>query len=132
MFPNVSKTGKKRVKTSKTSNSYYCECCDYNTSRKNNWQRHLLSKRHKKKCNQNVTFCNQNEQKNEQKRADVYFCRDCGKTYKSRMGLWRHKKKCQKSIEKGTKKRVPIGIDEEIKLMDTKQLVDYAKINTYR
>ena len=111
-------------KMSKTSNLFICAECDYSTSRKNNWQRHLLSKKHKKKCFQMFPNCFQNEQKNEQKRANVYFCRDCGKTYKTRTGLWKHKKKCQKSIEKGTKKKVPIGIDEEIKLveLETKKL----------
>ncbi len=52
-------------KMSKMSNSYYCGVCDYTTSRKNNWERHLLSKKHKKRCNQNVTCVQKNEQ-NEQ------------------------------------------------------------------
>ena len=114
----------KTSKMSKTSNLFICAGCDYTTSRKNNWQRHLLSKRHIKKASRNVTKTSRNEQKNEQKRANVYLCSDCGKTYKSRNGLWHHKKKCLKSIEKGTKKRVPVGIDEEIKLveLETKKL----------
>ncbi len=57
-------------KTSKTSNSYYCGVCDYKTSRKNNWERHLLSKKHQKKCHQNVTYV----QKNEQKTSKIFSC----------------------------------------------------------
>ena len=77
-------------KTSKTSNSFFCQCCDYKTSRKNNWERHLLSKKHQKKCNQNVTFV----PKNEQKTSKIFSCEICGKNYKSRMGIYRHKKIC--------------------------------------
>ena len=37
---------------------YYCEFCDYTTSHKSHYEKHLNTKKHKKKCNQNVTFCN--------------------------------------------------------------------------
>jgi protein-arginine kinase activator protein McsA len=77
-------------KMSKMSNSYFCEYCDYNTSRKNNWERHLLSKKHQKKCHLSVTYV----QKNEQKTSRTFSCETCGKNYKSRNGLWKHKKIC--------------------------------------
>ena len=91
MFPNVSKTSKKGVKTSKTSNEYCCEFCDYITSRKNNWDRHLSSKKHIKKAFPNVSKA---FPKTGKKRAKVYICEHCGEEYKNRSGLWKHKKKC--------------------------------------
>jgi len=91
-------------KTSKTSNSYYCGVCDYKTSRKNNWERHLLSKKHQKKCHQNVTYV----QKNEQKTSKIFSCEHCNKSYKSRNGLWKHKKTCVPVNMKIDNKQPPI------------------------
>ena len=78
---------KKRVKTSIYK---YCKFCDYTASQKSNWDRHLLTKKHKKKCHLSVTCV----QKNEYKTSKKYFCELCGKKYKSRNGLWKHKKNC--------------------------------------
>jgi len=91
-------------KTSKTSNSYFCKCCDYITSRKNNWERHLLSKKHQKKRHLSVTYV----QKNEQKKSKIFSCEQCGKSYKSRNGLWKHKKTCVPVNMKAESKPVPI------------------------
>ena len=42
----------KVAKSSNTIHKFYCECCDYTTSRKNNYDKHLLTKKHQmfKKC----------------------------------------------------------------------------------
>ena len=37
-------------KVAKSSNSYYCKCCDYITSKKFNWLKHLNTQKHLKKC----------------------------------------------------------------------------------
>ena len=91
-------------KMSKTSNSYFCQCCDYVTSRKNNWERHLASKKHKKKCHLSVTYV----QKNEQKTSKIFSCEQCGKCYKSRNGLWKHKKTCVPVNMKAESQPAPI------------------------
>lgn len=101
-------------KVAKSSKSYFCEICDYYTSRKNNLDKHFKTKKHREKCNQNVTFCN--IEKVAQKHSTnikVFNCDNCGKTYKSRMGLWRHKKKCEKTNEFITMKK-----DEYIKVLE--------------
>ena len=82
---------KKRVKTSIYN---YCKFCDYTASQKSNWERHLLTKKHKKKCHLSVTCV----QKNEYKTSKNYSCEQCGKCYKSRNGLWKHSKKCKKVV----------------------------------
>jgi len=76
----------------KTSFYNYCECCDYTASQKSNWQRHLLTKKHKNKC---FTFVSKTSKKGVKSKFECEFC---NKVYKSRTTLWRHRKKC--SLEK--------------------------------
>ena len=67
-------------KEQKEQTKFYCEKCDFFTSRKANWQRHILTAKHKKITNGI---------------AKKYEC-ICGKSYKFSSGLSRHKKKCKK------------------------------------
>ena len=79
-------------KVAKSSKSFFCECCDYTTSRKSSWEKHLLTNKHKNNC---FTFVS----KSCKKVANITFkCELCNKVCKSRTTLWRHKKKC--SLEK--------------------------------
>ena len=80
MFPNVTKTSKKRVE------KYECKKCDYETSYKYNWERHIMTRKHKM-----ITNDNKNESKRVKK--SEYVC-ECGKNYKFLSGLSRHKKQC--------------------------------------
>ena len=61
--------------------------CDFTTSKQSNYEKHLLTKKHKMAENQ------QNQQEKCQKVPNNYVC-ECGKTYKERTGLWKHKKIC--------------------------------------
>ena len=70
-------------KEQKEQTKFYCEKCDFFTSRKANWQRHILTAKHKKITNGNISV-----KKNQ--------CSHCMKVYKFRSGLSRHKKKCPK------------------------------------
>ena len=69
--------------------NFCCKICDYNTSRSSQYDRHLLTTKHI-----NSTKFNSLEQISSNK----HNCNNCGKNYKDRSGLWKHKKKC-KSIE---------------------------------
>ena len=71
----------------KSSEKFHCEICDYFTSRKSQFDRHILTDKHKQQ--QNSTFINEKVPKS----SNTFTC-DCGKEYKDRSGLWRHKKKC--------------------------------------
>uniref|UniRef100_A0A6C0ATK4 C2H2-type domain-containing protein n=1 Tax=viral metagenome TaxID=1070528 RepID=A0A6C0ATK4_9ZZZZ len=77
----------------KVANKYYCEICDYGTSKTNNYKKHLMTTKHEQ-----VTLCNKNVAKVaiEQNTDDIssYSCEICLKKYITRSGLWRHKKKC--------------------------------------
>ena len=57
---------------------YNCKSCNFYTSKKTDYDRHLKTLKHKKKCNKSGVKLN--------------FVCECGKSYSSRGGLWKHKK----------------------------------------
>jgi hypothetical protein len=75
-------------KMGKSSINFCCEHCDYNTSRKSQYDRHLLTDKHKMVVNMlNLNIV-------EPKSSQLYKC-ICGKTYKYDSGYYRHKKNCE-------------------------------------
>ena len=68
-------------KPEKTCKIYKCETCEYVTRDKQDYNRHLSTRKHKRK--QMETNVSPNFQ-----------CSNCDKTYKTRAGLWKHKKTC--------------------------------------
>ena len=86
------KKGQKRTK------NYCCELCDFNTSHKNKFERHLSTLKHKKRANdtkmiQNDTFLSFFQKKGPQGKCSQYAC-ECGKIYRYNSGLYRHKNTC--------------------------------------
>jgi hypothetical protein len=75
-------------KPPKNAISFYCDSCDFKCCKQSDWNRHLLTSKHKKSTES--TFINE-------KSANTYCCDNCGSEYKDRSGLWRHSKKCQKA-----------------------------------
>jgi hypothetical protein len=73
----------------KNAEIFYCKSCDFKTSKQSNYNKHLLTAKHKKS-----TKINKNQQKNAEPILKHFTC-ECGRTYKDRSGLWRHKKKCR-------------------------------------
>lgn len=71
--------------------NFYCKKCNYITSKKNNFERHILSRKHQKD-DAWMTKNEQNEQ-NEQNSKKIFEC-GCGKKYKFRQGLHKHQQKC--------------------------------------
>jgi|TARA_B110000285_G_C15043581_1_gene573094 hypothetical protein len=61
--------------------TYYCETCDFISSKKSNYDTHLTTAKHHARLN-----------RTEKKQAQ-FECY-CGKTYKARNSLWYHKQKC--------------------------------------
>ena len=66
---------------------FLCESCQYNCCKKSDFEKHLLSLKHK--GNETGDKCNRKFAKNVE-----LTCNVCNKIYKSRTGLWRHKKTC--------------------------------------
>ena len=69
----------------KVPNIFVCELCDYSSSRKSQYERHILTSKH-----QNLTNVNNLSSES----SNNFNCKNCNKNYKSRVGLWNHKKKC--------------------------------------
>ena len=64
---------------------FYCEKCDYGTSKKSSYTNHLTSSKHIKTTNNNEIM---------PKICSKHECKNCKKIYNDRAGLWRHKQKC--------------------------------------
>jgi hypothetical protein len=75
--------------TPKKPNIFICEKCDFSSSQKKDFNRHMLTKKH----NSNDYQCFSTEKP----KKTPYECM-CGKTYKDNSGLWRHKQKCKTNI----------------------------------
>jgi len=73
---------------------YECKACDYTTMRERDFNKHLLTRKHKK-----LRLLEQNlEQKSPT--SEKYICEKCGKIYKARNSLWYHKQGCGKKQKK--------------------------------
>ena len=64
---------------------FNCIFCDYSSSRKSQYDRHVLTSKHKNLTNANNLSSDS---------SNIFNCKNCNKNYKSRVGLWNHKKKC--------------------------------------
>jgi hypothetical protein len=64
---------------------FVCKNCDYQSNHKGQYARHLTTPKHK-----NQQFSTQNTTKT--------FACECGRNYKERTGLWKHKKICSAKV----------------------------------
>ena len=78
-------------KTSKNIKHFSCEVCDFICCKKGDWNRHIIRPKHI-----NLTESNNNVT---EKTSINNVCDICFKEYKSRNGLWNHKKKCNKEVK---------------------------------
>ena len=74
------------IKTPENAEKYMCESCDFKCNKQSEYNRHILTAKHKRMTN---------DYDNNYKNAASYTC-ECGKEYKHRQGLYAHKKKCAK------------------------------------
>ena len=86
----------------KVATNYCCETCDYVTSRKSSYDKHILTAKHKVATSFNILnkeITEKGEKKVVQPMDAVvtereFICSTCKKEYKSRVGLWYHSKHC--------------------------------------
>ena len=82
-------------KVAKVAQKYFCECCDYKCCRKNNFEKHLSTAKHKKL--QNMIKSDKimiNSDEKVAKVANEEFVCLCGKSYKHKRSLWYHQTTC--------------------------------------
>ena len=70
----------------KLAKKFVCEKCDYKCCKLSDHDKHLLTLKHKKDDAEDIL--------DDTKLAIHFFC-ECGKEYKHRQGLWKHKRTCQ-------------------------------------
>ena len=100
---------------------YTCSFCDFECFKKYDWERHILTLKHSMETNGN--------QMETKKGQNIQFlCEKCGKEYKNRAGLWKHKQKCV-SIANCNKEEINTNNDEintnidEINIKDKDALI---------
>ena len=104
----------------KSSEKFHCEKCHYFTSRKSQFDRHILTDKHNQQ--QKSTFFNEKVPKS----SNTFNC-VCGKEYKDRSGLWKHNKNCKNNFEIDTKNEGPT--DKEIMMIVVQQNAMLIKEN---
>jgi hypothetical protein len=94
-------------KSGKIRKIFHCKECDYTTSDKKDYSKHLLTAKHKK-----LTRTDKKIRKNPEKNDTEYehIC-ECGKTYKHRQSLHKHQVKCKYVNEE--KEKVEEKVEEE-------------------
>jgi hypothetical protein len=111
-------------KNSEKLGDYSCEKCHFNTCNKNDYNRHLKTKKHVSNCFQ--SFSMEKTQKNS------YEC-DCGKKYKDNSGLWRHKKNCKIDANVDTEENILLSSTEisekDLIMLIVKQNTELIKEN---
>lgn len=71
---------------------YECKKCNYSTNNKYDFNRHETTLKH-------TELYNDESEESEESDDEQYYC-SCGKKYKCRNGLWKHKKRCEHNIFK--------------------------------
>jgi hypothetical protein len=89
--------------------NYYCEICKTKTNNKKDYDKHILTSKHKKLTVVNTSLTHFSPKEENPK---FFACQNCNKIYKSRVGLWKHKNKCDETSA------------VTCKLIDTGKLVD--------
>lgn len=74
----------------KVAPGFSCITCDYYTIRKSSYDKHITTRKHTELTKGNTKVAKSCAHDNEA----IFSCEFCDKHFKSRGGLWKHKKKC--------------------------------------
>jgi hypothetical protein len=101
--------------TSKISNFFVCNLCDFKCYKSGDLNRHIKTRKHLNRCKMETegnNFTSKFDVKPSSNITPNYMCEICNLSYKSRAGLWKHKQKCN-----GTKEENEYSEKGEIKLL---------------
>jgi len=78
---------------------FCCINCNFITTHKNDYNKHLLTLKHKSRCCGNEMEPNGNkiETNGNKKKPKFFICSNCNKCYDTNSGLWKHKNNCNKN-----------------------------------
>ena len=108
-----------KKKDVKNAANFSCEPCDFICSKKSNYEKHLTTAKHNSLTN--LT------EPNNKLMPKKYVC-VCGKEYKSREGLWYHKKKCDYKPEPLPEKKHKLYEKDDIMDVLMKENLDFKNI----
>jgi len=110
---NVSQMSTDVSKRAINKNKFFCIKCNYTTSRKNNWLRHIESKKHKR-----TMFQNEQDNENFKKKDGNYFCEWCDYTTSKKYDFKKHRKtkKCLLQKKSHYDKKSRKMLEESIKI----------------
>ena len=81
----------------KSPQKFHCVCCDYYTSKKSDFDKHILTRKHLMELN-GINW---------KSKSRDFICKCCNRVYKTQSGLWKHEQKCQSQIEEIEKVQQP-------------------------
>ena len=102
-------------KVPKSSKKYVCKSCDYTTVRESQYDRHLMTAKHKK-----LTSLT----KKVPKSSKQFICESCDKCYQSRVGLWKHKQLCSDAMD------VSYNTVDKLALQSSEMTIQTTEYNT--
>jgi len=92
---------------------YNCKSCDYRTSKKSSYDKHLTTAKRATFIVSNLIAQSCPEHK----------CVNCDKIYKSRVGLWTHKKKCKEEEPKKEEEDIKSNMDLIMEILKQNQTI---------
>jgi len=75
---------------------YCCKKCDYICYKKYNWNKHIMTSKHKLEIN------GSSQEMAKWQKVAIFQCNICNKQLKTNAGLWKHKQKCFETTKKLT------------------------------
>jgi hypothetical protein len=106
-------------KFKKSSSFFECSHCDYTTVRQSQYDRHMLTSKHKR-----ITLDNESDNDLVQN----HFQCQCGKTYNYLSGLCKHKKKCKSTEETETYQALDKPTDADLIVQLIKQNQEFKEL----
>jgi len=108
----------------KVATKFYCITCDYYTSRKSSYDKHIITLKHSEltKGNNKVAKSCAPDNDNE------FLCNFCDKLFKSRVGIWKHKKICSSKQSTNNEETMNNSLDKELIMMLIKENSEFKNM----
>ena len=113
----------------KLCHRFYCNFCDYGTSKKSSYDNHISSVKHSDNVNGNKKAINGNAIM-PKLCSDNFMCQNCNREFKTSSGLWKHKKICSEITKKQyiEEKAKTITDKDELIMFLIKECNDYKNM----
>ena len=106
---------------------YCCDICDIKTNNKKDFEKHIMTSKHKNNVLVNSQLTNIHESLTQI--SPNIICKKCNKEYKSRVGLWKHNKICQTIVDENTDENTDIIDLNNIDITDSNIIIQLIKQN---